>query len=210
MEEDSNCDECGAQFRASRESYCNLAYCKNCRKKHSKDILELIIGDEIIIYTTSQVNEAEDSLSALEADFRLDLHKTLDTIPNDIQLPRSSCCVSYVGQLTATRIEARNDIKNRIKSGQIKFGALVFARGSKRDKNKIFTNVGSKAWFNKLVKSDRPVFVDDSDDHVSSVESIGVPSFQIFPDQDLLKILNNIMEENDNNSCDSSDDLFDR
>ena len=53
------------------------------------------------------------------ADIRLDLHKTLDTITCNTKLPKrnghvvSACCVSYVGSLTATRINAREDSKEK-------------------------------------------------------------------------------------------------
>jgi hypothetical protein len=203
MEQPLTCTECKTAFEGSRKLYVDLAYCKPCRKKHSKDILELVTAESFQIFNSSQVDDAESALSKLEADFRLDLHKTLDTIPEDTKLPGPSCCVSYVGQLTGTRISAREEIQRRIKTGQLLFGALVFARGSRKNPEacNTFKDVGSKAWFNLLVKSDNPLFVDDSDDHVLSVESVGIRSIQIYPNQHLLPLLNK-------EDSDSSDSLF--
>jgi len=200
------CTECSKPFEGSRKLYVDLAYCKPCRKKHSKDILEFVTADSFKIFTSDQTDESESLLSELKADLRLDLHKTLDTIPIDTELPDKTCCLSYVGQLTATRISAREEIQERIKSGQLNFGALVFARGSRKNIEacNTFKDIGSKAWFNLLVKSDKPVFIDDSDDHVLSVESVGIRSIQIHPDQNLLDLIANSDQIDDS----SSDSLF--
>ena len=208
MEQKLTCAECKNKFDGSRKTYVDLAYCKTCRKKHSKDILELITEDSFTIFNISQIKEAEVVLKNLEADIRLDLHKTLDTLDDDVKLPGSSCCVSYVGRLTETRIGAREEIQERIKSGQLIFGALVFARGSRKNPeaaNK-FTDPGSKAWFNQLVQGTNTIFVDDSDDHVLSVESIGVTSFQLYPENNLLVLLKNVMKNSLSSS--GSDDSF--
>ena len=191
MEIQLKCSECKIEFEGSRKTYADLAYCKPCRKKHSKDILEIITEDSFTVYNRSQVEEAEADLAELKAELRLDLHKTLDTLPFDTELSASTCCVSYVGQLTSTRIQAREEIQERIRTGQLKFGALVFARGPRKNPEACnsFTDVGSKAWFNKLVKGENPIFVDDSEDHVLSVEGVGVQSIQLFSDQHLLLVL---------------------
>lgn len=186
------CSECEIPFDGSRKIWADLAFCKTCRKKHSKDILEIVNENTFTIYKDSEIEEAEASLKNLEADIRLDLHKTLDTINSDIMLPRSTCCISYVGRLTSTRINARQEIQERIRSGQLLFGALVFARGSRKtpvESNK-FKEPGSKAWFNQLIKGTDPLFIDDSDDHVLSVESIGVRSLQLYSGENLLSLIN--------------------
>ena len=54
------------------------------------------------------------------------IYKINIAISHNVQLIASASCISYVGATTVTRIEARKDIQNRIKTGQIKFGALVF------------------------------------------------------------------------------------
>jgi len=202
----STCTECSKPFESSRKMHVDLAYCKTCRKKHSKDILEFVTSDSFKIFTIDQTEEAESLLSELQSDLRLDLHKTLDTIPIDTKLPDKTCCLSYVGQLTATRISAREEIQERIKSGQLCFGALVFARGSRKNIEACnrFTDVGSKAWFNMFVKSDKALFIDDSDDHVLSVESVGIHSIQIYPDQRLLELIGKSEYKDDS----SSDSLF--
>jgi hypothetical protein len=206
----SVCVECAKGFEKSKKTYVDLAYCKDCRKNHSKDILEIVTVDEFRIFDSSQIDDAEAALSELEADFRLDLHLTLDTIPIDAKLPGSSCCVSYVGQLTTTRISAREEIQERIKSGQLLFGALVFARGPRKNPDvcNAFKEVGSKAWFNLLVKSDNPLFVDDSDDHVLSVESVGIRSIQIYPDQNLLDLMAQTFSLKKSSDSSSDDSLF--
>ena len=177
-----------------------MVFCDGCRKKQGKDLIELIHGaGEPQIFLDYQVADAERALASLSADVRLDLHNTLDTISEDIQLPCAAatvCCISYVGRLTDTRIEARQEIARRIAAGQIAFGALVFARGPHKDAQarNNFVDVGSKAWFNKhlsvVTQGKDAVFVDDSEDHVQSVRCIeGVKSVQIQEHQSLLTIL---------------------
>ena len=77
---------------------------------------------------------------------RLDLHNTLDTVDPDVNIFADSCCISYVGKVTDTRIFARLDIQDRIKSGQIKYGILIFKRGNVKSNNYCkFIEDGSKA-----------------------------------------------------------------
>ena len=47
----------------------------------------------------------------------------------DSHITLSICAISYVGNLTSTRMEARRDIIERVKNEQISFGALIFQRG---------------------------------------------------------------------------------
>ena len=178
-----------------------VVFCPPCRKTRNNDLLELITPGE-----NSQVNiaiyqnnvEAEGVLGSLKADIRLDLHKTLDTISETEKLhPNlSCCCISYVGRLTSTRIAARTDIISRIKAGQITFGALVFNRGSDKfpAEANCYTVDGSKAWFNRMLSldsADVPLFIDDSDDHVLSVKTLGtVKSVQIRHNNSLLDLIN--------------------
>ena len=201
------CSDCGNTFPESTKTYVELAYCKKCRKAHSGDVLEIVTENEITIYTSTQVQEAENALSKLRAEIRLDLHKTLDTVPPEQSLPPSSCCISYVGQLTQTRVSAREEIQERIASGQLQFGALVFARGSRKNPEAAnhFVEVGSKAWFNKWVAGENPIFLDDSEDHVLSVESVGIASYQV--NGNLMSILEKALDR-DNDSDSDSDSLF--
>jgi len=128
---------------------------------------------------------------------RLDLHKTLDTLSSNTKLPTDSvCCISFVGQFTQTRIDARKDIINRIRTQQIRFGILVFKRGSKNDANACnsFHEIGSKAWANNFLGYDSSniIFVDDSDDHVLSVKSLreDINSVRLDKGANLLQVLN--------------------
>jgi hypothetical protein len=153
------CAECKCQFLLSSAGS-PVTYCKGCRSIRLKDILEMIIPDgngECVSMYFYNEQSAVDELQKWEANIRLDLHNTLDTVdPREI-LPTNSvniCCISYVGNITQTRTQARLDIINRIKSGQIKFGALVFKRGPHKDPQKV-------------------LFVDDSKDHVDSVCLLG-------------------------------------
>ena len=192
----AECADCGGEYDVSSKTRVPIAYCKPCRANRTSDILEYISGEEFQIFSEKDLGEAEEFLRGKCADLRLDLHKTLDSISAKTKLPTSSaCCVSYVGCLTETRIAAREDIMDRIRKGQILFGVLIFKRGSARmtdDERNSFTSVGSKAWFNLLCKySTKPLFIDDSEDHVLSVRSIGVESIQIKSGQNLLNLIRN-------------------
>lgn len=153
------------------------------------DICEIITRDEIVVCQTAK--EAESILSTMPACLRLDLHKTLDTLDPNVHIFETSqvCCISYVGRLSDIRNHAREDILDRIKYEQIEYGVLVFKRGKNVDE--LFIEEGSKAWVNKCIpwKEYIPLFIDDSEDHVLSVNSIGIKSVQICPDDSLFDLL---------------------
>lgn len=133
--------------------------------------------------------EAELFLSTMPAVLRLDLHNTLDTVDPDVNIFPSSCCISFVGRLSQRRLQARLDIQERIDTGQIKYGVLVFMRG-KRDQ--VFLEDGSKAWFNRVVPTEEglaPLFIDDSLDHIMSVQHVGVRSVRILPTDALVDLI---------------------
>ena len=126
------------------------------------DLVEIITPQIIQIFTTEYWKEAEEVLKGLVADIRLDFHGVLDTLPLtplpiDKKIP--ICCICFVGRQSQTRMDARGQISERIKSGQIEFGILVFKRGT--------IKVGTKAWVNSLLlhKGER-MFIDDSEDHI--------------------------------------------
>ena len=79
---------------------------------------------------------------------------------------------------------------------------MVFKRGPKKDPSLCdrFHEVGSKAWVNKHLgrESENIIFVDDSDDHVYSVQSIdgSIKSFKLNPGANLIKML-----EKQNEKC---------
>ena len=175
------CTDCLSPFELSSEKS-PVTYCKKCRTSRLKDILEVITLDDtsggIISKYFHDEQAAIAELQLFCANIRLDLHKTLDTISPDqpLSVPKESsvCCISYVGNITLTRTQARLDISNRIKTEQIKFGALVFKRGPHKDPHLShnFTETGSKHWFNKhlpYVPTEKVIFIDDSKDHTDSV-----------------------------------------
>ncbi len=210
-----NCARCNKPYEVSNKNRsAPIAFCRPCRKIHSKDIIE-IITSKLVIYSEKDLLQAEQALLDLPGtDIRLDYHGVLDTISEDIKLGDGSnniCCISYVGQLTTTRINAREDMMNRMKSNQISYGILVFKRGSRRfpEAGDKFVDPGSKAWANKLISSNsaNPIFIDDSTDHVRSVQFAGIDSYLFSPsDGNLVKFLDNIMQKR-NKSSDSSDEL---
>jgi hypothetical protein len=105
----------------------------------------------------------------------MDLHGVLDILPNDVQLVKDRtknriACISFVGE--NTRDEASKDIQERILTGQIDFGVLVFNRGKGKDRF-TFTEEGSKAWVNAHIPCEVPcLFIDDSTDHLRSTKHL--------------------------------------
>lgn len=183
---EATCLDCEKVYLSSGSS----TFCETCRKIRDKDLCEIITSSSIDIF-----QKEEDVIKALEFGdlkrdicLRLDLHDVLDTTdPLDKLSDQRICGLSYVGKTTKTRKDAREDLQSRIKSRQIVYGVLVFKRG--KDKHAPFTDVGGKAWFNTLLENTcNPLFIDDSLDHVISVQSVGVKSVQMFQ-QDMLKDL---------------------
>ena len=202
--ETKKCKGCNNLYEGSKsnKNFVDIVFCGGCRKIRGRDIIELITinedGTENIEYINDE-NDAMNKLMTLKSDVRLDLHKTLDTLSVNTKLPMESvCCISYVGNFTQTRINARMDIINRIKTKQIRFGLLVFKRGSKKDPDQCnrFHDVGSKAWVNKYLgrDSEKILFVDDSDDHVYSVKSIdnSINSVKLHDRMNLIKVLEKV------------------
>jgi hypothetical protein len=119
--------------------------------------------------------EAQQHLSKHPANIRMDLHGVLDILPKDVQLVANReinkiVCISFVGD--NTRTEAIKDIRDRILTGQIDYGVLVFTRGRGKDRF-TFTDEGSKAWVNKNIPSFTPsLFIDDSTDHLRSTKHL--------------------------------------
>ena len=185
------CSDCGVNISQ------NKGFCQECSLKHSQDIVEIIRVNGETLYDNN-LEEAEKDLMSMYADLRLDLHDTLDTLDNDVRLPLSltTCCISFVGRYSDTRIMARHDIQNRIRNGQILFGVLIFKRNIKKTP---YTVPGSKAWTNQLIQSKNPLFIDDGKDHVESVQHIGVPSIQIIADQSLQNLILNYYQNGSNN-----------
>jgi hypothetical protein len=133
-------------------------------------LLELIFHDRIVEYTDAEWATA--AIQKLAADVRLDYHGVISELPVGARLPADVdiCILSFVGRQSQTRVDTRAAIKAWIESGQIKFGALVFKRGS--------TRPGTKAWFNKLLplaQKQVGLFVDDSLDHITTTQELCNP-----------------------------------
>jgi hypothetical protein len=166
------CRSCGEANRCVP----GKAHCRECSAAHSGDFVVLIKRDGTVTTYESE-EDAEDAILALLAMLApilvlLDLHGVTDTIDPATPLGYAAAVVSYVGKHSTTRYEAQEDCIARGLAGQILFGVLVFKRG-KRAKGvcQPTKDAGSKAWFCSLVKTAK-LFVDDSDDHVKSVEGL--------------------------------------
>jgi len=136
-----------------------------------------------IIYSIDQTDIAENWLSKNSVDIRLDLHGVCDTLDSTTLINTTDkmcniCIISYVGKYTHIRNVAKLDIIDRVTSGQVSFGILVFSRGKIHGKTD-FVDAdthhvpGSKAWVNKHLGMNKgqALFVDDSLDHCRSVKS---------------------------------------
>lgn len=181
------CSACSTSYESSGHS----AFCPSCRPAHESHVCEIITSDSVLTFTNpADVEKAlHDMNFRSDVPIRLDLHDVLDTTePNEKLSKHRICGLSYVGNITKTRISARLDMQERIASGQILYGVLVFKRG--KDKHNPYIEIGSKAWFNTLLdNSCDPLFIDDSIDHVISVQSVGVKSVQKFDHTSLPDLL---------------------
>jgi hypothetical protein len=179
----------------------------------NKDLIEIIFSDKIILFIENDIDKAEKFLNNLRMDIRLDLHGVLDLLENNkniinIENDRKNYiigAISYVGRLSNTRNKARQDIQNRIISGQINYGILIFKRGKrKKNKKNYFINPGSKAWVNKNLlyfPNIITLYIDDGTDHIESTKFllnldnkyklIKIFLFKNKKSDDLLKIINN-------------------
>ena len=176
----NKCIDCSnnVSIHRGRESI----FCNECIRKHRKDIVEIISDDNIKIYSAKEHEEAFNAISKKNVSkknisLRLDFHGVLDTISSTIKLTNLGlgidiCVISYVGKFSQMRVHVRNEIKERIKSGQIKFGILVF----KRRRGEIYTKPGSKAWTNLALSQNKlsAYFIDDSIDHIESTNSLNI------------------------------------
>lgn len=188
----NTCVFCNINNKSHRDS------CTECFDEHKNDLIEIIYKDNIgirrIILKSSQITDAESLIKSFDKVYGvLDLQGVLTTI-DPVQLisqegnkPVAAC--SYVGKHTDTRIVARGYILERVKSSQIQYGALIFARGFDLGNKNKFHDVGSKAWFVKVVSPH--IFIDDSEDHVESVKSLNakVNSILMKPSDDLLDLI---------------------
>ena len=118
--------------------FTKTAFCEDHRKLYSNDVLEIITPNNTQRFqnTPKSILEAEIAMNALpETDVRLDLHGVLNVTEYEdvlVQENISVCGISYVGNMTAARIQARVEMQERMKIGQIQFGLLVFCRGKRK------------------------------------------------------------------------------
>lgn len=170
--------------------------CDSCYKNHKYDFIEILHYEDGELqsntYKHFQKNDAEKFLLELSkglVDVVLDFHGVLDTVEKNVKFTKSTVVCSFVGKLSKNRIQEREEIWDRIESGQIKWGCLIFKRGPFNDKNfsNNFTVDGSKAWFCSFVKP--KLFIDDSWDHINSVNKVNVKTYKFGKNDDLSKIL---------------------
>ena len=170
----NTCAMCGSEKRLDIKQVR-----KQCREKMRDDILEVAYRDEesgeikSVLFKKDKPLEAEELLQKLKADVVFDMHNVLDILPHDEILfdskynKRLVCC-SYVGaESYGLRTRTLADIKRRIESGQIHWGALVFRR---EHGNGEYHKRGSKAWLCRQTGAQH--FIDDGIDHIESVESL--------------------------------------
>ena len=181
------CANCNKNYETSTE---RMAFCRGCRIKRQKDLIEIVTldpdnekGFKNEIFDMSRSFEVEEFLSSQNISIRLDLHGVADLTSSDTKLGdhKNIAIVSFVGHLTNIRIKGREELIERVLKGQINFGVLVFLRGKDRDGNaNNFQKLGSKAWFNKHLSFDnKALFVDDSTDHCESVKSLGMDELEV-------------------------------
>lgn len=118
----------------------------------------------------------------------LDYHGVLDTINPEKQLLLPTICISYIGSRRSRYYtSAISDIINRIKSGQILFGLIVFTKQGIGSKGWIINEILTK--FNTIKSSS--IFIDDCIINYNSVKSYCpyITSHLFQNNDDLLKIL---------------------
>ena len=181
--------------------YLKFKCCEGCHQRHKDDLIEIIFRQEddqigCRLFNLEEITLAENTLNAVgKVDIVTDLHGVLDTIDPLTLLPFkkdwSVVACSYVGKFSGMRLRAKDMIRSRIKNNQIKWGVLVFNRGSRNNLKTYhtFTKPGSKAWF---VNQVRPtLFFDDGVDHINSVSSLNLEHLKcvkVDEDSDVMKL----------------------
>lgn len=197
------CSDCGIkEVNNSSHAFCGGK--DGCSKKRMNDIIEIIYMKDgnlnVDRYSMSNIDKAEEFIKNRSAMIRIDLHNVLDLIDDHTKniVSDSSKMVgcSYVGTTTKTRLDAHNEFKKRILSGQLGWGVLVFKRGKHGNPNaNSYHEIGSKAWFNRILPfEDNAIFLDDSDDHVKSVHSLGIDKLKSYLVKDLDDLMNVLSE----------------
>jgi hypothetical protein len=172
------------------------------------DLVELIYKKDgqmkCEVFTNKTVKTAEKMLKTFTANIRLDYHGVIDlTEVNDPLIPKDKrdkyqiCAISFTGTQSEQRMKTREDIMKRIESGQINFGIINFVRCYDKKQCSTFKEPGSKAWVNSLIRTGSgAIFIDDSNDHYQSVQSLNIKNLKaiLFKGikKDLLKIIDNI------------------
>lgn len=152
--------------------------------QNAKDIVEVIYSKDgkttckIFKNTKHELAEVVQLFNELgPATFlHLDLHGVADLFDVKEELSKLPVSiVSFVGAKGETRVKARDDIVKRIENKYAVFGCLVFNRTTKPDQ------VGTKAWVLKnLVNPVNRYFLDDSSDHVLSVNNSKINKMTVY------------------------------
>ena len=129
-----------------------------------------------------QAKQAKILLGSFDTHFRLDYHGVVDiTEPTDKLIPDEDrdkytiCVISFMGTHSEQRLKTRASITQRMQLGQINFGIINFVRCKDKKLIDSFHDPGSKAWINQALKIDnKAVFIDDSNDHIRSTNTLNI------------------------------------
>lgn len=189
----SKCSLCKKSFDAKNNKQ---KCCYDCFINRRDDLIEILHEKDnqmqFRIFTVDQINEAEKFLSELCVEYIdtvVDFDRVLDTIEDWRGFTKNVVVCLHANKFNESRIEAREKIWDRIESEQIKWGCMIFKRGSYDDvkNSNNFTEEGSKAWVCSIVKP--RLFIDDCWDHVNSVSSLGIDSHRFKPNDDLFALI---------------------
>lgn len=171
--------------------------CYNCYMSRKDDLIEILHKKEdayqYTIFNVDQVEEAEKFISELckkdPINSVVGLEGVLNTVEDWRGFTKSVAVCEHVNKLSLARVNAREDIWNRIEKEQIVWGCLIFNRGPYKDmkKSNNFTEKGSKAWVCSLVNPE--MFIDCHWDHINSVKSIDISTRKFNLDGDLFALI---------------------
>lgn len=191
----------GKKIRISYEQYKKYNKIKKIQKGGNFDHhrIELITHNNNILYVEKCEENKE---TKCESDFNtkiqeiveeiggrikvvMDYHNVLDTIDKNEKIfdeeKFSIICCSYINPNNIKmRKKAIEEIQERIRNRQIQVGFLVFVRGKRGERGErgeICISYGSKAYICEKIGAN--YFIDDGEDHISSVDSLGINSYLI-------------------------------
>lgn len=129
------------------------------------------------VYSAEYLLETLDSIDVI-----LDFHGVVDLLPNTYNFKncmdnKNIAILSFVGRKTSMYEKTCNTITSYVNNNQVDMGILVFNRGKKGE---ICTEPGSKAWvISKINQGQEIRFIDDSIDHIESIQSLNLPNLEL-------------------------------